>query len=126
MSTPLEKWPKPFREAFCERFGCDTSSYERKMFWRCLYRHAVPFAALIYRINPGFFKEDFDAIREMGLAVNSAMFNHDVNLFYGRIQRHAGFLRGSLHLRASGHRMLRMKREIIRSLPDKTPGLEAD
>jgi len=38
------------------------------MFWRCLYRHALPIAALIYMVNRDFFSEDFRVIKQLGLS----------------------------------------------------------
>lgn len=66
MLTADRMWPQTFIEAYCERFHCRKAAYETSVFWRCLYRHGWPVAALIWRRHPEFLREDFDLIREVG------------------------------------------------------------
>lgn len=108
-------WPKTFRDAFCDSYRCAPERFEQALFWRALHRVAVPVAALVYWLKPDFFKEDLEAIRELGGARDADAFNHDVNLFYARNLRHGGFLRRTLDLRISGKRLIRIRNGVIRS-----------
>ena len=79
------------------------------VFWACVYRHALPLAWFIHLLAPRFFKEDFELIREVALARDHETFRYDVNLFYSRNLRHGGFLRRTLLIRVSIHRLMRLK-----------------
>lgn len=106
-------WPKTFREAVCDCFGCQPDDYERKVFWRCMHRHALPIAFLIYRVEPGFFREDFDLIREVGRVRNPVMFTTELNYFHGRNARDRSWLRTDFYIRVSGKRLLNLKNRIF-------------
>lgn len=79
-----------FRTVFCQHARCDESAYERALFWRGLYRHAVPFAFLIRLISPRFFQDDLDFIRYVGADATMEEVNEDIDRFqYGnRVRRH--------------------------------------
>lgn len=108
-------WPKGFKEAFCERYRCSPEMYERRVFWRSLYRHAVPLAALIYWLKPEFFKEDFDLIRELDRMNNPEIFRSELNFFYGRNMRDRNWIRRTFYIRLSAKRILKLKNELFRS-----------
>lgn len=102
-----------FRNLFCQRFDCPERAYERSVFWRCLYRHALPAAALIYWAAPEVFREDFELIREVGAMTDSEIIKREVNCFYGRNVRHKTWIRTTLLIRVSGKRLLRLKNQIF-------------
>jgi hypothetical protein len=112
-------WAKTFKEAFCERFNCPPEQYERRLFWRCLYRHALPLAALIHWLDTEFyrdvFREDFDFIREIGTVKDEDVFQVELDRFYGRNVRDKGWIRGTLLVRVSGKRLLKSKRHVFRA-----------
>ena len=83
------------------------------MFWRCLYRHALPFAALIYLVNRDFFSEDFRAIKQLGLSRSPEEFRQEVETFRYLNRTRAGILRGRLKIRVSGHRLARLSQEMF-------------
>lgn len=107
-------WPKIFRERFCEVFRCDASTFEERVFWRCLHRHSLPVAAFLFKRDPEFFKEDFDFIREIGTIKDPRVFTNELNRFHGRNVREKSFLRGSLSVRVSAKRLIRLKNQIYR------------
>jgi hypothetical protein len=106
-------WPKNFKEAFCERYRCSPDMYENQVFWRCLYRHALPVAALIYWFNPEFFKEDFDLIREIDKMNSPEVFRSELNFFYGRNLRDKSWIRRTFYIRLSAKRLLKLKNELF-------------
>jgi hypothetical protein len=107
------KWPKSFKEAFCDRFRCPPKEYERKAFRRCLFLHSRPLARLIHRFDPAFFSEDFDLIREVGPMTDPELFRSEINYFYGRNLRHKSWIRSLLRIRVSGNRLIRLKQNLF-------------
>jgi hypothetical protein len=79
-----EKWPSTFQETFCQRYRCSADQYVTKAFRRCLFIHALPLASLIQRVDPSFFSEDYDLIREVGPMTDPDLFRNEINYFYGR------------------------------------------
>ena len=61
-----------FREAFCARYGCPESNFERQFFRRAVYRHAFPLAVVIRWCVPRFFRPDTDFIQWVGRAASLA------------------------------------------------------
>jgi hypothetical protein len=60
------------RDAFCTRYRCAESDFERMFFRRAVYRHALPLAMVIRWWLPRFFRRDADFIQWVGRAVNLA------------------------------------------------------
>ncbi len=106
-------WPKTFKEACCDYFHCSPEAYELKVFWRALYRHALPVAFFLYRKNPEFFKEDFELIRELGSINKPSLFTAELNFFHGRNVRDRTWLRADCSIRISGKRLIRLKNQAL-------------
>ena len=106
-------WPKPFKDAFCERFRCGPEEYEVALFWRCIPRHALPLVAWVLRRNPRFFSEDLDLIREVGGMTNPELFKNEINYYHGRNLRCKSWLRTTFKVRVSGKRLMRIKRKVF-------------
>ena len=83
------------------------------VFWRCLFRHALPLAFLIRRLNPGFFTEDMDLIREVGATTTQQLFKNEINYFFGRNLRDKSWLRKTFRIRVSGNRLIRLRRRFL-------------
>ncbi|MBI4659717.1 MAG: hypothetical protein HY735_12825 [Verrucomicrobia bacterium] len=115
MLRPTGLWPKTFKQAYCEKFHCLEEAYEKEVFWRCLYRHALPFAASIYRKKPEFFREDFDLIREVGNMEDADTFRSEINFYYGRNIRERNWLRRKLCIRLSAKRLMKLKNDVFRT-----------
>ena len=82
--------PPDFRTAFCAQMGCADSAFERALFWRGLYRHAVPVAFFLRLVVPGFFREDEEFIRWVGRDGSLAEVEADIERYrYGnRVRTH--------------------------------------
>lgn len=106
--------PKTFKAAFCEHFRCPPDRYEESLFRRALFRHALPFAFLIQRFDPGFFDEDRDMIREVGAMTTHEIFRNEINYFFGRNLREKNWLRRTLRIRISGNRLIRLWRRLMK------------
>ncbi len=106
-------WLQSFREAFLEKYKGTPESYESRVFWRCLYRHAVPLAGLIYLFDRGFFSVDFQTIRQLGQARSPDEFRQEVDAFAYQNRRHGGMLRTRLRIRVSGQRLMSLLTEVF-------------
>jgi hypothetical protein len=106
---------RSFQSAFCDHFGCAPEEYVHGLFWRCLYRHARPVAALLLRSRPAFFEEDFAFARDLAAAGTRREVINELNRFFGRNQRDKNWMRKTFAIRISGKRVLRLYRELSRS-----------
>src|SRR5581483_4019434 len=98
---------KNFQELCSERFGRPAVDYEKVVFWWCLYEHASIPARIIHRLNPDFFRWDFELLRTVGKATDLNELSVDLNNFRYQ-QRSEGLLRGLLRVRISGQRVLNL------------------
>lgn len=103
-----------FRQLFSQKSGIAAEQFERKLFYKCLFRHALPFAWLLEKMSPNFFREDFEMLRDVATARNTDEVICELNRFYGRNARDKSFLRPLFYLRISGKRVLRIYRSLTR------------
>lgn len=103
-----------FRQLFSERFGCGEVEFETRLFRECLFRHSIPFVALLRRWKPEIFREDYDLARELAATHNTGEVVSELNRFYGRNARERGFFRTTCYFRISGKRVLQLYRELAR------------
>lgn len=93
-----------FAEMYCERQHLAPERFVRSVFWRCLYRHALPLAPLFLILNEEYFSADFDLIAAVGRS--SALNGLHEDLFdFSMDSRNRGFLRRRLRIRISGARL---------------------
>lgn len=102
-----------FREAVCEEFECPAEGYEAWVLLRCLHPQSRPLAELIWHLAPGYFRADFEIIRQIGLVGSTVEMNWELKqLFYEyRITR--GFLRRVFRVRLSRRCLLQLGAEIF-------------
>jgi hypothetical protein len=101
---PPDLESQTFREAFCEKFGC-ARDFPECAFRQSLHLHARCLAPLIRVFSPDFFKEDLEAIVEMGNARTLWAFVGDINYLHGRHQRDRNWWRKKFLLRVSGRKL---------------------
>lgn len=98
---------KTFRDAVCERFGVPLERYRWEVFWRCVFPSARLPVELLMRLNPDYFREDFDLIESVAECTSASEVRSELNNFryYYPIR---GFGRRVLHLRISGQRLVEL------------------
>jgi hypothetical protein len=106
-----------FRDRFCEQHGCSPDAFVQKVFWATLYRHAVPFAAIILLLNRDFFSADRALILGVADATTMRRVRDEVREYYWD-STNTGWLRRSANIRVSGQRLKNLAR---RYLPEGTP-----
>lgn len=105
-------WPRTFRESFCERFNCPSESYEKRVFWRCLYRRSFPLSLLVYLFRREHFNLDIQTIRQLGVCRSSREFRDELEAFRYEYQMQGGLLR-SFRVRISGKRLISLLRQVV-------------
>jgi hypothetical protein len=100
-----------FQLLFCERFGCPICEYQERAFRQCLYWHAKPLAAILRRLNPDFFAEDFKFIRYLGEADEVREASANVADFRDGTKR--TFLRNTMKIRVSGRKATRLAQQLF-------------
>jgi hypothetical protein len=115
---------REFRQLFSEKSGVAAEQFERKLFYKCLFRHALPFAWLLEKLDSDFFREDFEMLRDVATARNTDEVVCEVNRFFGRNARDKSFLRPTFYLRISGKRVLQFYRTLIKENLDGSESAE--
>jgi hypothetical protein len=101
-------WSKNFRDAFCERYGYSSESYEKRVFWRCLHRRSLPIALVVYAVHRAYFALDFRLIRQLGSAQNLREFQGEIEGFRYDYRMEGRLLRKVFRLRLSGRRLMNL------------------
>ena len=104
-------WQKTFRESFCERIGCPLEQYEKRVFWRCLYRRSLPLAVPVYLLKQRFFTLDLQTIRQLGFARSTLEFRTELENFRYDYRMQGGLLR-FFRVRISGKRVMSLLRSV--------------
>jgi len=115
-------WQKTFRDSFCERFHCSAEEFEKRVFWKCVYRRALPLSALVYCLRPQHFQLDLQTIRQLGLARGSHEFRAELENFRYDYRMQGGVLR-ALRVRISGKRLIALLRVVA---PVHEPDLQPE
>jgi hypothetical protein len=110
------------RTTFCAQSKCSESAFERRFFWRGLYRHAVPLALLIEWLHPAFFRDDKAFVEYVGGDDCLGEVHEDISRFeYGnRIRQH--WLRTGLRIRVNSARIAALVRQMWIAETPASPG----
>ncbi len=100
---------RTFRQLYCEREGCKPEEFEERIFWHCLYRHAVPFVAMLRWLSRGSFKRDFEYLHLIGLATDANEFRRAVEALRSSSLLNDGGLRRLLRCRVSSERLMKLQ-----------------
>jgi hypothetical protein len=95
----------------------DRKRAERRLFWRGLYPHAVPFVPLLAILRPGYFKPDRELIHGLAGATTPEQFRDEIN-DYVLNPANASWLRNKGKFRVSTRRI---ERFAILCLGPQTP-----
>ncbi len=103
---------KTFEEYYCEATGCSPEALPRKLFWKCLHRHALPIAPFILLFNPEYFSVDRELISEVRRAVKMNQVWEEVREYFVS-PKHVGWLRKRGNVRVSARRLINLTREYL-------------
>ena len=103
---------RTFAEIFCAQQHIAPEKFVRAVFWRCLYRRALPVAPIILMLDGEYFRPDFDFIASMGRS-NQPEDQHEELVDFCIDSRNHNFWRGRLRLRVSGARLNRLMQRVV-------------
>jgi hypothetical protein len=79
--------------------------FDKRVFWKCLYRHALPLAALLCWTNKEFFQPDLDLIHSLAASTTFSEVKAEASFIRHDQRMQDGFLRHALRIRISGRRL---------------------
>lgn len=103
-----------FQTKFCRAERCAETEFDRKVFWRCLHRHALPVAPVILLFNRRFFSADRELIAGVRHCTDMGGVWNEVREFFIN-PTHAGWLRKKANIRVSAHRLIQTAKEHLPS-----------
>ena len=101
---------KTFEERYCAATGCTPEEFPRKVFWRCLHRHALPVAPVILLLNDDYFSLDRELIAEVRKAEKMNHVWEEVRQYFVS-PKHEGLLRRRANIRLSARRLINLARD---------------
>lgn len=110
-----------FREAFCAYYRCRPEAFERKAFWKSVYRHALLFAVPIWLFNRRFFHADLELIRQFGNCRSAEELSVATGEFSTTNRLERSIRRGKLRIRVSGTRLLALHNRLSRYVRPHAP-----
>jgi hypothetical protein len=111
-----------FEEKFCDKHQCPPADFTRRVFWKCLHRHAVPVAPLIMLFDKDYFAADYELINEVRPAVRMNQVWEGVREFF-LSPKHQGWLRKRGNIRISARRLITLSREFLPATGSPPPVL---
>lgn len=105
---------KTFRELYCAACRCRDEEFSRRLFWRCLHRHAVPLAPALLVARPEFFDADRAFIEQAGRARSMRELREEIHDFVID-SRNRSWWRRRAHVRVSAHRLSALARIFLAS-----------
>ena len=109
--------PKPqfnnFKEAYCAAHRCAPERYDRSVFHRCLYRHAVLLARPVWWWDRHIFQPDFELIAALGQATTETELQILIDEFENYRQIERAVLHATFHIRLSTTRLRATFQELL-------------
>ena len=98
---------KSFLQLAGEMPGWREDEFYRKVFWRCLHRHAIPLVPLLGGYGSDYFAADREFISRVAGAVNMRQVRHEVRAYFTN-PANRSWLRMKANVRVSAHRVMRL------------------
>jgi hypothetical protein len=112
------------RDAFCAVHRCTPEAFEKKVLWFGLHRHAWLPAHWMWWFERGYFVDDIGAIRHMGDARSEAELQRAGDDLENLRLVERGIRRGTLALRVSSTRAIRLLQPLVPLLKPLPPAPE--
>ncbi len=103
---------KTFEERYCQAHRCTPDEFRRRIFWKCLHRHALVVAPFILLVRPTYFDPDRRLIAEVRRAVRTHQVWEEVREFFID-PRNGGWLRRRANIRLSARSLLAVARAYL-------------
>ncbi|HEX3730387.1 MAG TPA: hypothetical protein VHV47_11325 [Opitutaceae bacterium] len=103
---------KNFQDKYCEAHGCTPAGFNRRLFWRCLHRHALPIVPLILLFKPDYFAADRELIAGVRRAERMNQVWEEIREYF-LSPKHTGWLRRKANVRISARRLIETARDFL-------------
>ena len=123
MAAPAPQQFDTIREAFCAVYKCRPEAFEKKVFWRGLYRHAWLPAHWMWWFERDFFGADLSSIHAMGEARSEPELHRAIDDLENLKLVERSIRRGTLVIRVSGTRVINVLQPLVpllKPLPSHT------
>lgn len=110
----MANWMKSFKDRFCEHYGCPEERYVPVAARKALPWRVRVLRPLILMFHPDHFRMDFELLERVGSAQSWSEVNAALGAFNCNNRLCGGFYRNTAKLRASGRRVSRMVRHLMR------------
>lgn len=104
MSEPKPQFPN-FKEAYCAAYRCKPENFDHQVFWKCVYRRALPLTVVIWVVERRMFQPDLEVIRALGAAGSAVELQAVMGEFDNRCQVERSIRRAMFRMRVSGARL---------------------
>ncbi len=104
MSEPQLQFPN-FKEAYCAAYRCKPENFDHQVFWKSVYRRALPLAAVIWVVERRMFQPDLEVIRALGAASSAVELQSVMGEFDNRCMVERSIRRAMFRMRVSGARL---------------------
>jgi hypothetical protein len=104
MSEPKIQFPN-FKEAYCAAYGCKPENFDHQVFWKCVYRRALPLVVVIWAVERRMFQPDLEVIRALGAASSAVELQAVMGEFDNRCMVERSIRRAMFRMRVSGARL---------------------
>jgi hypothetical protein len=101
-----------FEERFCAAHGCTPKDFSRKIFWKCLHRHAIPLAPFILLFHADYFSPDFELICDLRRAVKMNDVWEEIRQYFVS-PRYQNWWRSHANVRISARRLIELARDYL-------------
>jgi len=109
-----------FEDKFCQAHRCKAEDFERRLFWRCLHRHALVVAPLFLLFNREYFSLDRELIREVRKAEKMNEVWEEIREYFVS-PKYQGWMRKRANVRISARRLINLAREHLPSTGSPPP-----
>lgn len=103
---------RTLEQSYCEANKCAAEDFSKKIFWKCLHRHAVPIAPFLLLLRPRYFEADWELISEIRRAERMNHVWEEVREYFVS-PKHVGWLRRKANVRLSARRVINLAREYL-------------
>lgn len=103
---------KNFQDKYCEAHGCAPADFNRRLFWRCLHRHALLIAPVILLFKPSYFDADRELIAGVRRAARMNQVWEEIREYFLN-PKHTGWLRRKGNVRISARRLIETARDFL-------------
>lgn len=124
MSEPRIQFPN-FKEAYCAAYRCSQEKFDHQVFWKCVYRRALPLVVVIWAVERRVFQPDLEVIRALGAAGSDIELQSVMGEFDNRCMVERSIRRTVFRMRVSGARLMPLFRDLLPLIRPLSPSTVA-